>query len=161
MCDLIGAFLLSIPMVWDVDLLIGKLDPIHRYMDKISTFLMQIFSWIGVTMGIIAIIFIGMAFYAVPSFEEQEKAVELLVNEGIYTSFSIPDAVIDAAGIAGGILLAGFLCGVVIGLVLLFLQKIQTFFIWVKEEQREKRVGMFGLWLLCIGFCIQAVINFI
>jgi hypothetical protein len=140
-CDLIGAFLLSIPIVWNTRMA-GQ--------------------WIIKQINIVGDTLIA---YVISGSVLKHPAL-FLIELGLYLSLTaalMKDSQImgeDPKFWAAALVSMGVL--ILVQIVLFTaLFALGLFFQFVSEGNRERKFGLLGLAILCIGFAIQAVVNII
>jgi hypothetical protein len=143
-CDLIGAFFLSIPLVWNIDSLINftKIQASVIRKGIVRT------THEGAVTLQLALLAGGSIF-----------VLGLAAGSGLaYVLYPV----LSRWGTRGVLpTIIGFFVGwlLSVAMLALFAGVLSAFLRWVRSGQHERRVGQFGLLLLCLGFLCQAVVN--
>ncbi len=144
--DLIGAFFLSIPLVWNIDSLVKFTELQASVVRK----------------GVVRTTRHGGASFKVVLWAAGSLFVLGLAAGGGFAYLLYPSlARWGTRGLlptAIGLVVGWFISIVVLAL---FAAGLSAFLRWVRGGQYERRVGQVGLLLLCLGFLCQAVVNFL
>ena len=153
-CDLIGAFLLSIPLVWKSRAVGNSLSRASRSIIKrAKTFRKRHKRNLSVA-GIAISLFIAVTLNPVGAVIE--RWIGPLSDLAWWTHL----IVISVGTVVNFILMIfalAFLLGTAMGLT----RELGQFFLYVAKGTRDKTVGIVGLVILCLGFALQTWVNFI
>lgn len=146
--DLIGAFFLSVPLVWDIDALVKftevqasvvRKGVLRTIREGIAS--RQVVLWAAASLFVLGLAAgSGLAYVVYAQF----------TRRGLATQGMLPTII----GIVAGWLISVAILAVIAGGLSIFLR-------WVRRGQHERRVGQVGLLLLCLGFLCQALVNFL
>jgi hypothetical protein len=166
--DLVGAVLLSIPMIWNIRTVVHS---ILKIMKRIKFFL---YGYSGLSRDkpifsrdvqeaqarmlstgvLFACIFGTIALKLMWVYASATKATSLPFGP----STGLVDIIVEI--IVECIMVISFACAV---LVLYLLGKLPLYvahaLMWVARGNHERRIGFIGLGILCIGFLLQAAVN--
>jgi hypothetical protein len=156
--DLVGAFLLSIPMVWDTraatHTMVRLLRTIRFFLygnvRRVETPVSQIdevtHSRIVATGGFFSLLFLVIT----------GRLVQIMVLKNADSpAFFVHDPVLLLIFAMTGALLLGTALYLLVQLPIYFVRSL----IWVARGNHERKIGMVGLAVLCLGFILQAWVN--
>lgn len=146
--DLVGAFLLSVPLIWNIDALIKFAETQACVVRK----------------GILRTVREGLASRQLALWAAGSLFVAGLALGGAVAYVLYPN-LLGAVGGTRGLLptMVGLLVGwlLSVGFLVLVASGLSVFLQWVRHGQYERRVGQIGFFLLVIGFVCQAIVNFL
>mgnify|MGYP001615665375 CR=1 len=142
--DLLGAFLLSVPLVWDIDALIKFTDAQASVIRKGLLRTMReggasrhVVIWATGSLFVLGLAAGGgLAYVLYPQLSRWG-------TEGL-----LPTII----GMVVGSLVSLITLAAMAGVLSIWLR-------WVQKGQHERRVGQVGLFVLCLGFVCQAIVN--
>jgi hypothetical protein len=159
-CDLVGATLFAVPMIWDVDASLEWLDEKRRSIDELAARFEKPAKAIGIAVLLLDMVAIPMRLFSfLPAIDELKRMGrrgETLPPDVILGAFTDP------------LLLTLFFllfAGLVLSLFFNAMTKLSLgyhlFLMWVKEAKRdrERHLGYCGLFILCLGFVLQFIMN--
>lgn len=160
--DLLGALLLSIPMIWDTR---AAAHAVLKVMKRVKFWLYGYYSPAGIRRMLIfpedikevhtRIITLGASFVIVFG------SIMLRLIE-IYSFSNKPS--VFFLGSSPFLVTIGIVSGVIFTtLTLYFLGKAPRYIarglIWIARANHERKIGFVGLGILCVGFILQATVN--
>lgn len=151
--DLVGAFLLSIPMVWNVGAACQRLQRAEKWIQNIRRY---VTCWRHSPSSDVIMTIIGcFSILWLVGFV-------ITIVRVLFTDF---EAIWLDIGCALIILVIAFFGSIHMVFIALseVVSSLASFTNWIIRDEpiREKRVGQVGLVLLCLGFTCQAIVHFL